>query len=97
MTHFLVKVLITALLVAGASELGKRSASLGAILASLPLASILVLSWLYLDLKDTAKVSQMSWGIFWAVLPSLLFFLVLPFLLKRGWSYWPALGASCAS
>lgn len=97
MTHFLAKVLITALVVAGASELAKRSTALGAILASLPLTSILVLSWLYLDLKDTAKVSQMSWGILWAVLPSLLFFLILPLLLRRGWGYWPALGVSCAA
>ncbi|MEK7384737.1 MAG: DUF3147 family protein [Elusimicrobiota bacterium] len=97
MTTFLVKVLLTALVVAGASELGKRSSTAGAILASLPLTSILVLSWLYLDTKDATKVSALSTGIFWAVLPSLLFFLVLPFLLKRGWGYWPALGASCAA
>lgn len=97
MTAFLAKVLLTALVVAGASELGKRSSAAGALLASLPLTSILVLSWLYLDTKDTAKVSALSTGIFWAVLPSLLFFLALPFLLKRGWGYWPALGASCAA
>ncbi|OGR95623.1 MAG: hypothetical protein A2V88_14245 [Elusimicrobia bacterium RBG_16_66_12] len=97
MTHFLVKILATALVVAAASELGKRFAAWGAALASLPLTSILVLSWLYLDTKDAAKVSSLSTSIFWAVLPSLLFFLVLPFLLKRGWGYWPALGVSSAA
>lgn len=97
MMHFLVKVLLTALVVAASSELSKRFTAWGAILASLPLTSLLVLSWLYLDTKDAAKVSSLSMGIFWAVLPSLLFFLVLPFLLKRGWGYWPALGASSAA
>ena len=82
---------------AGGWELGERFTAWGAVLASLPLTSLLVLSWLYLDTKDTAKVSEMSRSIFWAVLPSLFFFLVLPFLLKRGWGYWPSLGASCAA
>lgn len=80
---------------AGASELGKRSSALGALLASLPLTSLLVLSWIHLESKDATKVAAMSLDIFWAVLPSLLFFLVLPFLLRRGWDYWPALAASC--
>lgn len=95
LTHFLLKVVLTALIVAGASELGKRSSALGALLASLPLTSLLVLSWIHLESKDATKVAAMSLDIFWAVLPSLLFFLVLPFLLRRGWGYWPALAASC--
>ena len=95
MTNFALKVAVTALLVAAASESGKRWSAAGAILASLPLTSILALSWLYLDTRQTTKVSEMSTGIFWAVLPSLLFFLVLPALLRRGWGYWPALAASC--
>lgn len=97
MTGMIVKTILTALIVAGASELGKRSSAAGAVLASLPLTSTLVLCWLYLDTKDPAKVAAMSTDIFWAVLPSLPFFLVLPLLLKRGWGYWPALGASCAA
>ena len=91
---FLLKVLISALLIAGASELGKRSTFAGALLISLPLSSMLVLSWLYLETKDAVRVAHMATGIFWAVLPSLLFFLVLPALLKRDWSYWPALAAA---
>lgn len=94
---FALKLAVTALIVAGASELGKRSTFAGAILISLPLSSLLALSWLYQETKDPARVSAMASGIFWAVLPSLLFFLVLPALLKRGWGYWPALGAASAA
>jgi hypothetical protein len=93
---FAVKLVLSALLIAGASELGKRSTSAGAILISLPLSSLLAVTWLYVETKDTARVADMTGGIFWAILPSLLFFLVLPALLKRGWGYWPALGSACA-
>lgn len=33
------------------------------------------------------KIISLSHGIFWAVLPSLLFFLVLPFLMKSGMKF----------
>jgi hypothetical protein len=92
---FALKLVLSALVIACASELGKRSTSAGAILISLPLSSLLAITWLYVETKDTARVAGMTSGIFWAILPSLLFFLVLPVLLKKGWAYWPALGVSC--
>ena len=33
---------------------------------------------------------------FWFVLPSLPMFLVIPLLLRQGWSFWAALAAGCA-
>lgn len=93
---FALKLALSALLIAGASELGKRSTAAGALLISLPLSSLLAVTWLYVETKDTARAAAMTSGIFWAILPSLLFFLVLPALLKRGWGYWPALGVACA-
>jgi hypothetical protein len=85
--QYLIKIIITALVVVGISELGKRYSAFAAILASLPLTSILAFIWLYWDTKDTTKVIELSYGIFWMVLPSLLFFIILPFLLKKGISF----------
>lgn len=82
--YFLIKTLITALVIAGVSELAKRWAPVAAILASLPLISILSMIWLYHDTHDGSKIIALSNGIFWAVLPSLLFFIALPILLKVG-------------
>jgi drug/metabolite transporter (DMT)-like permease len=93
--RFLAKILLSALITASVSELGKRSGLLAAILASLPLTSILALTWLYLDTGDAERVQSLSFGIFWAVLPSLLFFVVFPLLLKRGMAFAPALGLAC--
>ena len=83
MTYFLIKTLISALAIAGISELAKRHGWLASILASLPLTSILAMIWLYHDTQDAKKVSQLSIGVFWMVVPSLGFFLILPALLRH--------------
>lgn len=94
--QFFIKVLLSALIIAGVSELGRRYSLFAAILASLPLTSVLAIAWLYYDTRDTQQVIQLTQSIFWVVLPSLVFFLVLPLLLKAGVSFVPALLASCA-
>ncbi len=82
--QFVIKTAISAFIIVGVSELGKRFAPFAAVLASLPVTSILAMIWLYRDTGSTNKVIDLSSGIFWAVLPSLLFFVVLPALLKMG-------------
>lgn len=82
--YFLIKTVITALVIVGVSEIAKRWTPVAAILASLPLISILSMIWLYHDTHDSTKIIALSNGIFWAVLPSLLFFIALPILLKAG-------------
>ena len=95
MSHFLIKTFLSAVIIAAASELGKRSSALGAILAALPMTSVMVLIWLYLDTRDPAKVADLSVSIFWAVLPSFIFFLSLPLLLKNGFRFPSAMTLSC--
>jgi len=49
-----------------------------------PLVSVLAMLWLYVDTEDISKVSALSTSIFWLVLPSLVFFVALPLLLRLG-------------
>jgi len=77
---FLVKVLVSALVIALASELAKRDSFWGALLVALPLTSILAISWLYAETRDNALVTRFARDIFLLVPGSLLFF--LPFLLE---------------
>jgi hypothetical protein len=95
--YYAAKVLVSAVLIVAVSEAAKRSSLLGAVLASIPTISILAFVWLYLDTGSPEKVSSLSIGIFWLVLPSLLLFLLLPGLLRLGWSFWPSLLASIAA
>jgi len=94
--QYVVKVAVTAVTVVAVSELGKRSSLWGALLASLPLTSVLAFVWLYLDTGDTRSVARLSTSILWLVLPSLVLFLVLPLLL-RSWSFWASLALACVS
>ena len=80
--QFIIKIIVSALVIASVSELAKKFTPIAAILASLPLTSILAMIWLYRDTNDVQKVIDLSQGIFWALLPSLLFFIILPLLLK---------------
>jgi predicted permease len=89
------KVAITAIVVVAVAELAKRGTVVAALLASLPLTSLLAFVWLHIDTHDAQRIAALSHGIFWLVLPSLLLFVALPQLLKAGWSFWPSLIASC--
>ena len=84
MLYYGVKLLLSALIVVAVSELAKRQPAWGGLLASLPLVSLLAMVWLYLDTHDARQVSELSISIFWLVLPSLLFFVALPLLLRQG-------------
>ena len=96
MSQFLLKVLVSALVIAGASELARRYSVIGALLASLPLTSILAMVWLWRDGEPTAKIADFSASIFWLVLPSLLLFISMPLMLRAGYGFWSSLGAGCA-
>jgi uncharacterized membrane protein (GlpM family) len=96
MTRFLVKILLTAIIIATVSELGKKSSALGAILAALPLTSLMAMIWLYSDTQDASKVADLSINIFWAVLPSFIFFLSLPLLIRSGFRFPSAMALSCS-
>ncbi|MBI3564983.1 MAG: DUF3147 family protein [Elusimicrobia bacterium] len=93
--QFLLKVVVSALVIAVSSELAKRSAVYGAVVASLPLTSLLALAWLYGETRDAGAAAAFSASIFWAVLASLPMFLALSWLLRKGVGFVPALGAAC--
>lgn len=95
MLYLTVKALLSGVIIAIVSEVAKRSPGLGALIASLPLVSILAMIWLWRDTSDLARIADHAEATFWLVLPTLPMFLVLPWLLRSGTSFWLALGVSC--
>jgi len=73
------------------SEVSKKTGYLGGFIASLPITSMLALFWLYNDTKNSDKVAELSIGILLFVIPSMVFFIVLPILLKRELNFYLAL------
>jgi hypothetical protein len=95
--QFLAKAAVTIALVLLASVLARRSGWIGALAASLPLTSLLVLAWLYSDPRDPRQVADMAMAIFWFVVGSLPFFVVLALVLRQGWRSGPAVGLAGAA
>lgn len=97
MWQYLFKVAITSVIVVAVSEIAKRNTLWAALVASLPLTSLLAFVWLYADTRDPARIAALSQSIFWLVLPSLALFLILPFLLRLGWGFLTSLGVACCA
>jgi hypothetical protein len=95
MFYLFFKAAVSGILIAVASELAKRFPGLGAMVASLPLVSVLGMIWLWHDKPDARNMASHSGATFWYVIPSLPMFLLIPALLNRGMSFWGALGVGC--
>jgi hypothetical protein len=91
----IIKAAISGLLVAAVSETAKRSPALGALIASLPLVSVLAMIFLWRETADSERIAAHAESTFWYVLPSLPMFLVLPTLLRSGVHFYIALALSC--
>ena len=81
------KGLFSGAVIVTASEIAKRSATFGAMVISLPLASIMAMTVLYQDTKDTGQVADFAEAIVWLMIPSLMIFIVTPWMLRRDYGF----------
>ena len=96
MWYLVLKAAISGVLVAAASEVARRFPGWGALIASLPLVSVLGMMWLWRDRPDAANMADHAQATFWFVLPSLPMFLAIPWMLRSGVNFWVALALGCA-
>lgn len=96
MTYLLLKAAISGVIVALASEIARRYAGIGALIASLPLISVLGMIWLWRDTHDPIRLANHASATLWYIAPSLPMFIVIPMLLRHGVGFWPALTLGCA-
>jgi hypothetical protein len=94
--YFVIKCIVSGIIIAVVSEVAKRSPAFGALIVSLPLVSLLGILWLWRDTGDAGRIASLAESTFWYVLPSLPMFLVLPAMLRAGVGFWASLGLSCA-
>lgn len=97
LVQYLIRLMVTATVIVAATEVAKRNALVGAIIGSLPLVSLLAVTWLWRDTGDTAKVADYLSSTLWLVIAALPLFIVTPALLRVGWTFWPAIGVGSLS
>ena len=89
------RALLAGAMIAAIAEIGRRLPATAAIVASLPLVSVLGMIFLWHARPDAENMAVHSEATFWYVLPSLPMFLLIPALLRSGASFWLALAAGC--
>ena len=96
MWQMIAKALLAGTMIAAIAEIGKRLPAMAALVASLPLVSVLGMIFLWHARPDAENMARHSVATFWYVLPSLPMFLAIPVLLRAGVPFWIALGLGCA-
>ena len=95
MFYLAIKAGLSGIIIAIVSEVARRNAGWGALIASLPLVSLLGMIWLWRDTHDVTRMAAHAEATFWFVLPSLPMFLLVPYLLRSGMTFWLALLLGC--
>lgn len=90
-----VKLLITAVIIVVVNKVQLFNDRLSALLIALPLTSLLAMFWMHQSGQSSERLANHAEGTFWFVLPTLPMFLILPWMLRHGWSFWSALTANC--
>ena len=96
MWYLAIKAALSGIIIAIVSQVAKRYPGFGALIASLPLVSVLGMIWLWRDKPDVPNMAAHVEATFWFVLPSLPMFLLIPWLLRSGMSFWVSMALGCA-
>lgn len=97
----LVKILLTAVVILFVTKIQLVSDKLSALLIALPLTSLVAMMWMRhqkggAELPERIeKIAGHAYYTFWFVLPTLPMFLVLPWMLRKGWGFYPSLLMNC--
>jgi hypothetical protein len=96
MTAFAIRAILSGIIIALIALVGKKAPAAGAVIASLPLISILGMIWLWRDTGDSKLLANHAEATFYFVIPSLPMFLLIPWMLRNGHDFWLSLGAGIA-
>ena len=90
----LAKLVVSACIIVLATKIQLVSDRLSALVIALPLTSLIAMAWMHHEGQSSERVANHAASTFWFVLPTLPMFLILPWMLRHGWSFWVALAAN---
>jgi hypothetical protein len=89
------KIFLSAFIIVVVNKVQLFNDRLSALLIALPLTSLLAMIWMHQAGQTPQRLANHAEGTFWFVLPTLPMFLILPWMLRNGWSFWSSLAANC--
>jgi uncharacterized membrane protein (GlpM family) len=82
---FLLKLALSNLVIITCVLIGRRFPTLGGLIATMPLTSLIVLIWLSSDNPgNSTLISDYTKGVLWGIIPTIVFFAAAYACLRRG-------------
>ncbi len=89
------KLLLTAIIIHFVNKIQLVNDRLSALLIALPLTSLLAMIWMHQGKETPERLANHAEGTFWFVLPTLPMFLIIPWMLRNGWTFWTTIAVNC--
>ena len=96
MGALIIRAVLSGIIVALIAIVARKSPGLGGLIASIPLVSTLGMIWLWHDTRDNLLIADYVSSAFWYFLPTMPMFVLIPYMLRSGSSFWLALGLGVA-
>ncbi|AJE02075.1 DUF3147 family protein [Geobacter pickeringii] len=82
--QLLVKALASLAIIIVCAQVGRWLPTLGGLIATMPLTSLLVMLWLWSDAPGDYRLMEgYTKGVLWGIIPTILFFVAALFLFRR--------------
>jgi uncharacterized membrane protein (GlpM family) len=82
--QFTLKLILSNLVIIACTQIGRKFPTLGGLIATMPLTSLLVLLWLYSDNPgDFRLMTDYTRGVLWGIIPTILFFAMALYCFRR--------------
>jgi len=82
---FLIKLAVSNLIIVSCVLISRRFPTLGGLIATMPLTSLIVLIWLATDNPGNSRLlCEYTRGVLWGILPTLVFFVTAYLCLRKG-------------
>ncbi|KKI92749.1 hypothetical protein WQ54_07635 [Bacillus sp. SA1-12] len=81
---FLIKVVVSAIIIALVSGLARKNPLLAGFIAAFPITSMLSIAWLSYEKRSELEISKFLINVLWGIIPTVLFLGITVLCLKKG-------------
>ncbi|RDU37826.1 hypothetical protein DRW41_08385 [Neobacillus piezotolerans] len=92
----IVKIFVSAAIIAVITEISRRYPVQGGIIAALPIVSVLSIFWLYLQGEHIEKLSKFALGVVWGIPSTVVMLVIIGLALKNSIHLFVSLGLGVA-